>query len=739
MKKNNAKQKEYAAQRKQALLRAMTVKDVLKIDAIQKYCNALISGTVKKKIYLEFDEYSDSVYTTGTRIVINPKFSLVKYYDNVYSKLMCIIGLLAHELAHVKYLDFGARKKVYDILDKEWTWVGKEPDDEEMADKLMERCKKSRKFNTFMINMFHNYNNIFDDVHDEACLFRDMEGTILAQALSFPRCAMENGREYLDDEIYCGANPLSLCAGMLLSYARYGNILVHEHMKDDEMVKMYTDLLDECKEFIEQACVTNDMDERFGLVNDIMVAVFRFYEELPNKEENPGDGSSEDADENADGSSQDNTGASSGSGSSSDSDDSGSSSNSSSSSSKGSSESADDGSKSSSKKSSASSSSSSKRGKSIDELSDSELSDILNALDEVMKNLTPQAVPEMDEGDNSDSPDLSKEDVRKSKESTSSESREEMENKLKEKIDTFIRNEVQKKYEAEEEKRRTAELNKEAKDIDYGKLHSRTNVRICRASEVDELMKVKYNNIYKEVQVYSKAMQRQILAILKDRRAGGKLYGQIYGNRFESRSIARLDGCCFSKTKIPTESPTIAIGILIDESGSMRWGGRIEYAKKAAIMLEDFARGLDVPTMIYGHTEDSAGCVVLRSYSEFKKIDKNDRYRLVSADARYNNRDGFALKYMVEALKKRQEEVKLLFIISDGQPAANGYHGRPAIEDIKNVVSDAKKSGVLVFAAAIGDDKPTIAEIYGEGFCNISDMERMPKVFANLIKKQLQL
>lgn len=703
MKKKTAKTtKLYAIQRKKRLLELMTVNNVLKLDAIQKYCNALISGTVKKKIQLVFDETSKSVYTTGTKIVINPQFPLVDYYENIYGKLMCIIGLLAHELAHVKYLNFELRSTVYDELEKQWYWAGKMPTDEVTANKLVERCNASIIFRNLMIQMFHNYNNIFDDVHDEACLFKEFDGSILAQALSFPRCAMENNRNYLDEDIRNGMHTLSVCSNLLLYYARYRNFYVHEETKNDADVKVYLQFLEDCKKYIEQACITNDMQERFGLVNEIIVTVFRFFEELMQKPDNqsPDSSASSESSDDSEDKSNNNPNQSNDS-------------------------------------TAGSTSTGTTKSKSIEELSDKEIQDVLNEMEDVMNKISPQKAPELNSEDTSDAPELTEEDIKKNMETSSDDSKLELEDKLKDKIGTFIQNEIQRQYECEEETKRTVRMNQEAKTIEYDNIHARTSVQIIRASEVTEFMKFRYQQIYKEVQVYSKAMQRQILAVLKDRRAGGKMYGQIYGNRFESQSIARLDGCYFSKTKMPIESPTIAMGVLIDESGSMQWNNRIGYARKAAIMLEDFARGLDIPTMIYGHTETST--VVLRSYSEFDKIDRNDKYRLVDTEARQNNRDGYALKYMVEALKKRPEEVKILFIISDGQPAAYRYSGASAIQDIQNVVAYAKKNGVLIFAAAIGDDKETIAQIYGDGFCNISDMERMPKVFANLIKKQLKL
>ena len=83
------------------------------------------------------------------------------------------------------------------------------------------------------------------------------------------------------------------------------------------------------------------------------------------------------------------------------------------------------------------------------------------------------------------------------------------------------------------------------------------------------------------------------------------------------------------------------------------------------------------------------------------------------------------------------EEVKLMFIISDGQPNADNYGGNSAKEDIRSIVSKYKKKGIQTFAAAIGDDRERIREIYGSGYLDITDLSQLPKTLVNMVKKRL--
>ena len=55
------------------------------------------------------------------------------------------------------------------------------------------------------------------------------------------------------------------------------------------------------------------------------------------------------------------------------------------------------------------------------------------------------------------------------------------------------------------------------------------------------------------------------------------------------------------------------------------------------------------------------------------------------------------------------------------------YNGKTAIDDMKQVIHEYSRKGIYFFAAAIGEDKETICEIYGqERFLNITDLKQLP-------------
>ena len=146
--------------------------------------------------------------------------------------------------------------------------------------------------------------------------------------------------------------------------------------------------------------------------------------------------------------------------------------------------------------------------------------------------------------------------------------------------------------------------------------------------------------------------------------------------------------------------------------------------------------------MVYGHSTgycNDHNSVELYSYAEFDSIDRNDRYRMMDISARDSNRDGAALRFVAEQLSRRPESVKLLILVSDGQPADTGYYGTAAEEDLRGIKQEYQRKHILFMAAAIGDDKPSIERIYGDSFLDITDLSQLPVKLTQVVKRHIRI
>lgn len=280
------------------------------------------------------------------------------------------------------------------------------------------------------------------------------------------------------------------------------------------------------------------------------------------------------------------------------------------------------------------------------------------------------------------------------------------------------------------------ELQSEATSIEYGNAHRNINITVHRMSHVNQNLIDSYTAVAPQLLMLSKRLQRSVSAILRDKRQGGKQTGLYVGKHLDQHAFHRNDGRVFCNKRLPTEPINMSVALLVDESGSMCGCDRITKARATAIVVQDFCEKLGIPIMIVGHTASCAH-VELFSYADFKSVDKKDRYRLMDMSARCCNRDGAALRYVAEKLSKQNSDVKMLFIICDGQPNDDGYTGTAAEADLRGIKLEYSRKGVQIFAAAIGDDRANIERIYGAGYLDITDLNQLPVMLTQLIARNL--
>lgn len=244
----------------------------------------------------------------------------------------------------------------------------------------------------------------------------------------------------------------------------------------------------------------------------------------------------------------------------------------------------------------------------------------------------------------------------------------------------------------------------------------------------DVIVATRYKDV---VQSLVKVVKR----IIKAENLTGERRGRYYGKSLDTSKLYRPDLKIFKDRKQPKKEISLALSVLIDESGSMS-GQRCRSARNASIVLAEMCEQLNVPYEVFGHTA-LCGRVYLNNYKNFDSLKKDDKYRLAQVDASFSNRDGAAILYVSERLKQREEQNKLFIIISDGEPADIGYYGDEAKSDLKYIHSQLISSGVDLIAAAIGSDKEVIHQIYGQSFLDVTNLETMPEIFARILKKKI--
>ena len=299
-------------------------------------------------------------------------------------------------------------------------------------------------------------------------------------------------------------------------------------------------------------------------------------------------------------------------------------------------------------------------------------------------------------------------------------------------------------YEKQAEVNLKRHLEEEAKELSPEGIHRGVPVKVFRDMEPGPEIEARYREIEAEIKKAAGRLRQTVEEILI-RKEGGVMSGLYMGKRLSRGNLYRQDGKIFEKRILPEEGFSVAFGVLVDNSGSMVMGDRIGQARKAALVLYEFCRSLSIPITVYGHTTcDLPSCdgwkegVAMYSFGEFDSVDGKDHLRIQGMEARECNRDGLALRFVGRHLAEREEEVKILTLISDGSPHAAGYSGETAKEDLKLAKQELHKIGVTLFAAAMGDDREVIEDIYGDSFLNISNLKTMPQKLAALLLRYIR-
>ena len=280
----------------------------------------------------------------------------------------------------------------------------------------------------------------------------------------------------------------------------------------------------------------------------------------------------------------------------------------------------------------------------------------------------------------------------------------------------------------------------DSKLVLYGDIHKNIRIKVHRPEFTYE-DKLNYKQDNKKYIKAANELANQVLPFLKNEVSSEYSRNRYYGTKFEASNVAKKDYRYFSKKNPPNESPSMAVGLRIDESGSMKANNRIEVARATAILIWEFCKKCDIPIGIYGDTADISDRedVSIYSYSDFDNQDKDDCYRMMQISAKSNNRDGVPIKYAAEKLLKVDADIKVLFIISDGKPLAKpNYKDELAKEDLRSIISEYSRKGIHLFVSAIGNDRDVIKDIYGEHrFLDISNMNTLPNRISIILKNLL--
>lgn len=216
---------------------------------------------------------------------------------------------------------------------------------------------------------------------------------------------------------------------------------------------------------------------------------------------------------------------------------------------------------------------------------------------------------------------------------------------------------------------------------------------------------------------YSNVLKKSILSKFKNEKF--KFYGCKTGTLDPTKIVEAYQGVENVYTQPAAyETKKVVLSILLDESGSMDWKGRVDLVKQAAaLLIQAFGDSEYVDLYIYGHTADiitgeETSVYVYKEGSERGSRLIEDINRLSYVSAKSQNRDGTAIYEVAKRVNKKafnestpdKDKKSIMIVMSDGLPEASGYGGMPAVRETRKMVTKAQEEfGVSIIQCTIGE------------------------------------
>ena len=274
------------------------------------------------------------------------------------------------------------------------------------------------------------------------------------------------------------------------------------------------------------------------------------------------------------------------------------------------------------------------------------------------------------------------------------------------------------------------------------------------AFQLKYVTRQKDNNLF-EFQYKMKVYRRQInklrecfSRLLIEESSSDRLYsdcGTIYANK--AWRIGRSSNNKIFYKDVDNGKGRYVIDILLDSSGS-------QTSKQFMVAIQAYI--LSAALTLAGIPNRVMGFQSFLDYTILKRFrDYNDNVRKCEDIFEYycsgNNRDGLAIKATCDGLLEREEENKILIVLSDGKPndvkigkdssrsirGEMSYKGIVGIKDAAMEVRKARKRGIMVLGVFTGKEIDLEAEkkIYGKDFIYIKDIQRFSDIVSTYLKK----
>ena len=211
--------------------------------------------------------------------------------------------------------------------------------------------------------------------------------------------------------------------------------------------------------------------------------------------------------------------------------------------------------------------------------------------------------------------------------------------------------------------------------------------------------------------------------------------------------VGRSSEANLFRRELKSDASDFVVDVLIDASGSqmVRQG---DVALQAYIISEALSN-VELPHRVMSFCTfwDYTILHRMRDYDDPREKNSNIFEYITSS----NNRDGLAVKAAGMDLLKRQEDRKLLILLSDGKPydvlvnRPNARNPKPyrddyALHDTATEVRRLRQQGVSVLGVFVGEETELMAEqkIFGKDFAYARDIRNFSHMVGSYLRRKIE-
>ena len=243
------------------------------------------------------------------------------------------------------------------------------------------------------------------------------------------------------------------------------------------------------------------------------------------------------------------------------------------------------------------------------------------------------------------------------------------------------------------------------------------------------LMKGQISKLKKKIQLYGNLQKHHI-------------YNQKRGilDKRQLHKIPMGMTDIFRATVIQEDKP-LDICILVDESGSMGSYTMRDARMGAIAVKEALADNEKINLWVYGHSADETVKGQTDMIEYWSPTMKDRPMAMGGMKARYENRDGNAIVASADKVKSESDNNahKLMIVMSDGAPSADGYRGHGAKDHTKKCVKHIEQQGWSVIQVGFSGAYEWMMKDMFDNWVYVDNTDKLGDELSKIIRKVVKI